>query len=380
MSKLVDIGDYRRAARRALPRILYDYVEGGSQAETTLRRNHAGFDDWWLRSRVLRQNADVSIETEVLGTRIALPVMIAPTGGSSLLWPRGEEEVARAAHDKRTIMSVSCCSILTMEEIAAAAPGPKWLQIFLFSDRGLTTEFLDRAKAAGYTGITVTVDAFVGPIRWRDLRNGFSLTQKLTPKVLLDGAMHPSWVWRMKGQPRPTIRNFAKRTGNDLSDLVTFIGSFQSLSTGWDELQWLRSRWDGPLIVKGILHPDDAKEAVRCGADAIQVSNHGGRQLDGSLAAIDALPEIAEAIQGQVELYLDGGITRGTDVVKAIALGADACLIGRSHLWGLATAGRAGVGAVLDILAAEIKNALESGGWKSLAELNRDSVRQLGAG
>lgn len=377
MSKLVSVGDYRRAARRVLPWILYDYIEGGSQAETTLDRNYAGFDDWWLRSRVLRQNAGVSIETDVLGTRIALPVMIAPTGGSSLFWPRGEEEVARAAHDKRTIMSVSCCSILTMEEIAAAAPGPKWLQVFLFNDRGLTTEFLDRAKAAGYTGITVTVDAFVGPIRWRDMRNGFSLTQKITPGVALDGAMHPAWVWRMKNQPRPTLGNFTARAGKDLSNLVTFIGSFQDLATGWDELAWLRSQWDGPLIVKGILHPEDAKEAVRCGADAVQVSNHGGRQLDTTLAAIDALPEIADAVEGKAQIYLDGGVTRGVDVVKAIALGATACLIGRSHLWGLATAGRVGVGAVLDILATEITNALESGGWKSLEELNRDSVKRL---
>ncbi|WP_431280851.1 alpha-hydroxy acid oxidase [Humitalea sp. 24SJ18S-53] len=376
-ASLVTVADYARAAQRRLPRMLSDFVAGGAMGETTLRRNSDGFGTWWLRQRAFRSSPDVQAGREVFGTRLRIPVIIAPTGASGLLWPAGEAEVARAAAEFGTVMSVSAGSIQSMEEIAAAAPGPRWLQLFLYKDRGLTLEFLQRAKAAGYGAICVTTDCPVHGMRERDVRNGFTINPRLTLSTMLDAALHAGWWLRMMGRPPMSMRNFEGRATGGISDMAAYIASVLDPAVTWDDLSWLRSQWDGPLIVKGLVHPDDAREAVQRGADAIQVSNHGGRQLDTGLASIDALPAIVEALGGSVPVFLDGGVTRGTDVLKAVALGATAVLIGRAHLYGLAVAGRRGVRAILDILEQEMRNAMTIGGWRDLAALDRDAVMRL---
>lgn len=370
----VSVDDYRRVARRRLPHAIYEFVEGGAQGEASLRRNSEGFDDLALVGRVLRQNDKCSLVTTVLGREISLPVMIAPTGGSGVLWPDGELATARAAASRDTIMIASACSVLSLEDIASASQGPKWLQTFPFSDRGLSREFLDRGEAAGYEALVVTLDAPVQARRPRDLRNKFSLDQRLTLANIADIAMHWRWWVRMIGQPRPGVKNFEHRVSGGMADLAKYIASFQDLSVGWDELRWLRENTSRPIVVKGIAHPDDARIATECGAQAIVVSNHGGRQFDGGLGTIDILPSIVDAVGDTAEVYLDGGITRGGDVMKAIALGARACLVGRSHLWGLASAGQKGVEAILDIFAAEMRNLMQLGGWSSPSDLGRDSL------
>lgn len=375
--QLVNVEDYRKAARQALPRILYDFVAGHALNGQTGIRNREGFGDWWLNGHSFRGTSNPDIRTNLLGHQLELPVLIAPTGCSGLLWPRGEAEVASAAERAGTIMQVSAGSILSMEDIAAVGQGPKWLQIFLYRDRGLTREFLQRAQAAGFSGIVVTTDAPVHGRREQDSRNGFAIDQRLTISSLIDAALHYKWWLRMARQPRFSMANFAGRSDGDMNNMAAYIASVLDPDITWDDLCWLRSEWQGPLIVKGILQPNDALKAVACGADAIQISNHGGRQLDGTRAAIDALPAIADTLNGKVPILLDGGIDRGTSVVKAVALGASACVIGRAHLWGLAVAGGKGVSAIFDVLRDEIINAMIIGGWKSLPELNRNSVTTM---
>lgn len=376
-SRLVNVEDYRQAAQKMLPRALYDFVAGYALNGQTGRRNHSAYDDWWLRARSFASTADPDISIELLGHRIDIPVLVAPTGCSGLLWPAGEARVAEATTRANTIMEVSAGSILSMEDIAAGGSGPKWLQIFLYRDRSLTSEFIARAKAAGYTGIVVTTDAPVHGRREQDYRNGFAIDQRLSLATMFDAALHYRWWLRMVGQPRFGMANFAQRSDGDMNDMASYIASVLDPDVTWDDLSWLRSEWNGSLIVKGILDPRDAREAIARGADAIQISNHGGRQLDSTLSCLDALPAIADAVEGHVPILIDGGIDRGTSVLKAIALGAAACVIGRSHLWGLAVAGGNGVSAILDIFRTEIINAMVIGGWKSLAELDRNSITRI---
>lgn len=383
-SRLISIEDYRLAARKILPRVLYDFVAGHALNGRTGMRNQSGFNEWWLRSRSFASTANPDISVDLLGHRMDIPVLIAPTGCSGLLWPGGEALTAAAAARANTIMQVSAGSILSMEDIAAGGNGPKWLQIFLYRDRGLTREFVSRARDAGYSGIIVTTDAPTHGRREQDYRNGFAIDQRLSLANLLDVVRHYQWWCRMIGHPRFGMANFAGRSGGNMNDMASYIANVLDPDVTWDDLSWLRSEWDGALILKGVLDPVDACEAISRGVDAIQVSNHGGRQLDGALACIDALPGIAEAVQGRIPILLDGGIDRGTSVLTAMALGASACVIGRSHLWGLAVAGGHGVGAILDVLKAEILNAMTIGGWKSLGDLDSESITRtparLGAG
>ena len=251
--RLHTVAAYEAAARRVLPRVLYDFVAGGALDERTRQRNAAGFDDWWLRPRGLRSSAQVSLETMLGGQAAGLPLILAPTGASGILWPRGEAETARAAAAMGAVMQVSAGSILTMEEIAAAAPGRKWLQLFLYKDRGLTREFLQRAAAAGYEGIVVTTDAPVHGRRERDRRNGFSIDPRLHPRTALDLALHPRWWLRMLGQPRLVMGNFAGRATGGMLDMAAYIASVLDPDASWEDFSWLRQEWPGLLVVKGVL-------------------------------------------------------------------------------------------------------------------------------
>jgi L-lactate dehydrogenase (cytochrome)/(S)-mandelate dehydrogenase len=362
----------REMARRRLPRMVFDMVDGAAGDENTMRRNEAALADIVLLPTTLEGAGTRNQSVELFGHRLPSPIIIGPTGLAGLLWPRAEIAAARAAHRFGTIYTVSHASTSTIEEIAAAAPGPKWMQVFLYKDRGITADFVARAGSAGYSGLVLTVDNQVVAGRDRDARNGMMFPIRLRARNVLDLASRPGWLWRMRRAPNPTFVNYGARTS---------LGAFGPLmieqldpSVTWKDAEWVRGLWKGPMIMKGLLHPREAVEAQKRGIDAIVVSNHGGRQLDGAIASIEALPAIVDAIGGKLPILVDGGFRRGVDVVKALALGAKAVLIGRPHLWGVACAGEAGVHWVLELYRREIDRALALGSWDGLDRLDRSII------
>jgi L-lactate dehydrogenase (cytochrome) len=376
--RLVTVEDFRREARRRLPRMLFDFVDGAAGDEVTARRNRERFEGFALRGRVLEPVAARDQGVELFGRRLPSPVLIAPTGSSGLLWPRGEAEVARAASQAGTVMCLSAGATLSIEEVAEAAAGPKWLQLFIYRDRGITRAFAERAQAAGYEALVVTVDCPVLGQRDRDLRNGFTIDPKLSLGTLVDAVLRPHWWLRMARTPKVTFRNFEPYGARGIVDMAAYISGLVDPGVGWPDLEWLRGVWSGPLVIKGPLRAEDARKAVALGCDAIQLSNHGGRQLDQGLATIDLLPEVVAAVEALVPVLLDGGVRRGSDVLKALALGARAVLVGRAHLWGLAVAGEVGVRRVLEILAREIDLAMAVGGWPDLGALGPAALVPVG--
>ena len=362
----------RRLAQKRLPRMVFDMVDGAAGDEITMRRNEAALAAIELMPKVLEGAPTRDQSVELFGVRLPSPIIIGPTGLAGLLWPHAELAAARAAARFGTIYSTSHASTSTIEEIGAATPGPKWMQVFLYKDRGLTAEFAARAAAAGYRGLILTVDNQVTAGRDRDARNGMSFPLRWGALSMVDFMSRPGWLLRMMETPQPTFVNYGARIS---------IGAFGPLmaeqldpSVGWSDVEWLRGQWRGPLLVKGLLHPDEARQAQKLGADAVIVSNHGGRQLDGAVASISALTGIADAVGASTPVLIDGGFRRGVDVVKALALGARAVLIGRPHLWGVACAGEEGVYWVLELYRREIDRALALGSWDSIGRLSRDIV------
>jgi L-lactate dehydrogenase (cytochrome) len=377
LTKQGNIWEIRKAARRRLPSPLFDFMEGGGEDEWTLRRNIAAFDDWCLLPRTLVDVAKIDTTTTVLGHKIDWPVMLGPTGMSRVFHNDGEMAIARAAAKAGTIYTLSTMSTFSMEEVATAAPAPKWFQVYCLRDRELTRDFLTRAKASGYTGLVVTVDVPVPANRERDRRSGMTIPPKLTIASTIKSAMRPGWVFDYLTNRPPVLANVVHKTSVGSSDAVSLTDHVHRLfdpSVTWKDLEWMVGEWDGPLIIKGILHPEDAKNAHAIGAKAIIISNHGGRQLDGASSSLDALPRIADAVGADIELLLDGGIRRGTHVLKALALGATACLIGRAYLYGLCAGGEAGVSRALTVLRAEIARDMALMGACSIAEVTRDKV------
>jgi L-lactate dehydrogenase (cytochrome) len=377
LTKQGNIWEIREAARRRLPSPLFDFMEGGGEDEWTLRRNIAAFDDWCLLPRTLVDVAEIDTTTTVLGQKIDWPVMLGPTGMSRVFHNDGEMAIARAAAKAGTIYTLSTMSTFSMEEVAAAAPAPKWFQVYCLRDRELTRDFLTRAKASGYTGLVVTVDVPVPANRERDRRSGMTIPPKLTLASTIKSAMRPGWVFDYMTNKPPVLANVVHKTSVGSSDAVSLTDHVHRLfdpSVTWKDVEWMVGEWDGPLIIKGILHPEDAKNAHAIGAKAVIVSNHGGRQLDGSSSSLDALPRIADAVGKDIELLLDGGIRRGTHVLKALALGATACLIGRAYLYGLCAGGEAGVSRVLTLLRAEIARDMALMGTREIAEVTRDRI------
>lgn len=324
----VTVDDFEPVARELLPKDVYDYFAGGAGDEWTLRENRAAFDRWVIRPRMLAGVAERDLSTEVLGTRVAFPVLVAPWAYQRLAHPDGELATARACEDAGTIMVVSSTAVDHLEDIAAASGGPKWWQLYLFSDRGFTGDMLQRVVAAGYGAVCFTVDLPVIGLRHRDTRNEFLM-----------------------------------QVGLPQDDLVF------DPNISWADIAWIRERAALPLLVKGIMTAEDARIALDHGVDGIVVSNHGGRQLDGVAAGVTVLPEVVEAVGGRVPVLVDGGIRRGTDVLKALALGAAAVLVGRPTCWGLAVAGEQGVAEVLGILRAELENAMALAGVRSVVEI-----------
>ena len=352
-SSPVNLLEYRAAAREVLPRMVYDYYAGGSWDEVTLRRNRSAWDEIRLAYRVLRDVSGRDPATTVLGRRLAMPVIVAPTAFHQMAHPEGEVATARAAGNAGTAMIVSTLSNRPIEQVTAAATGPVWFQLYVYKDRGATRELIARAEAAGCDALVLTVDAQIWGRRERDVRSGFSLPDDLEMSNLVADK-----------------RSLPAGVGG--SGLAAYVESMFDPALAWRDLEWLRSLTRLPLVLKGIVHPDDARLAEERGVDAIVVSNHGGRQVDTAPATIEALPPVLDALHGHCEVWLDGGVRRGSDVVKALALGARAVAIGRPVLWGLAVDGQAGVERVLALLRDELDTVMGLCGASTVADLGPD--------
>jgi isopentenyl diphosphate isomerase/L-lactate dehydrogenase-like FMN-dependent dehydrogenase len=373
--RLYSVDEARRVARRALPRPIFDFVDGGAEDERTLRRNEAAFADLTLLPRPLDGTTARDQSLSLFGRRLSLPVIVGPTGLSGLLWPDGELASARAVAGAGSAYCLSHASTCTIEDLPALGDAPRWMQVFMYRDRGLTRDFAERAQAAGYDALVLTTDNQVLGNRERDLRNGFSIPPRFTAASTLGMATRAPWLWRMRGRREVTFANYVGTVGaSDIRSLAARMAGLLDPAASWADVAWLRGVWRGPLLLKGVLHPDEAKRAVAEGIDGVVASNHGGRQLDGAVSSIEALPAVVAAVAGRIPVLVDGGVRRGADVVKALALGAAACLIGRPHLWGLAVAGEAGVAVVLDTYRREIDRVMALGGWDDLAAINRNAI------
>ena len=357
----LNIDEYASSAATCLPQMVYDYYEGGAEDEVSVLENRRAWQRMALKPRVLVDVRQRDLTTTVLGQQIAFPILTAPCGFNALAHPDGELAVARAATAAGTIQVVSTAATYSLEEVAAAAPnGIRWFQLYCYRDRGITRSLVERAAAAGYRALCLTVDApFVGR-RERDIRNRFGLP--------------PGLRWKnLEAHGFDTMD-----AGGDGSALKKYIENIWDAGLTWEAVEWLRDLSPLPLVLKGILTAEDARLAVAHGAKGIVVSNHGGRQLDGAVSTASVLREIVEAVAGQAEVYVDGGIRRGTDVMKALALGARAVLIGRPYLWGLAVDGEAGVARVLELLRAELDLSMGLSGMPTLASISHNTVTAHG--
>lgn len=373
------IGELRAAARRRVPRVVFDYVDGAAGDEVTAAGNVAALRAIELRPRVLADVSQVDTATSVLGQPVTLPLLGAPMGLAGLLHPAGEVALARALGAAGSISVLAAMASCPIEEVAAAVRGPVWFQMYIWRDRGLVQEMLQRAWAAGLPVLVLTVDVPCAGNRDRDRRNGFSIPPRVTMRALAGGLAHPGWSYRFARRPRISWGNLPSDGGaaHQVRGAATLSAQTNrqfDASATWDDLAWFRDRWAGPLVVKGILRAEDARRAVQLGADAVAVSNHGGRQLDGAPPAIRALPAVADAVGADAEVYVNGGIRRGADIVKALALGARACLAGRPLAYGLGAAGEAGARRAVEILRAELRTALALAGCPSVHEIDASWV------
>jgi L-lactate dehydrogenase (cytochrome) len=375
--RLACVDDYRLAARARLPRILFDYIDGGAYAEQTLAANVADLGAVKLRQRVLRDVSKLSMSTELFGQNLSMPVVLAPVGIAGMYARRGEVQAARAAQAASvpfTLSTVSLCSIAEVAESAA----PPWFQLYMLRDRGFMAEMLASAREAACPVLVFTVDLPVPGARYRDARNGMaadSFTARL--RQARDALARPGWMWDVWANGRPLIPGNVASVAPDLKSLTqfwTWIGRNFDPSVTWKDIDWVRERWPGPLVIKGVLDPEDAREAARIGADGLVVSNHGGRQLDGVASGIAALPAVADAVGGRMTVLMDGGVRSGLDVLRALALGAKACLIGRAWAYALGARGEAGVAHMLQILRSELRVAMSLTGCTDIREADRGLV------
>ena len=372
MARAATIADLRRMARRRAPRAVFDYVDGAAESELSLRRARQAFRRVEFRPRVLRDVTRVDPSTRILGRPASLPLALGPTGFTRMMHQAGEPAVARAAAAAGLPYALSTLGTTSPEDLAAAVPeGSKWFQLYLWRDRGASSALLDRVRAGGFDALVLTVDTPVGGARLRDVRNGLTIPPALTPRTLADMALHPRW-WLDVLSTEPLRFASLRSTEGTVAELID--RTFDAAVT-LDDLDWLRATWSGPLIVKGVQTAEDATAVVDRGADAVVISNHGGRQLDRAPTPLEELPAVVEAVGDRCEVYLDGGITNGGDVVAAVALGARGALIGRAYLYGLMAGGAAGVERALQILRTEVVRTLQLLGVQNLAELDASRVR-----
>lgn len=371
--------DYRELARRRLPRFLFDYLDGGSYAEVTLRRNSQALEQIAFRQRVLRDVSRLELSTELFGQKLAMPVGLGPVGFAGMCARRGEVQAARAAHAAGIPFCLSTMALCSLEEVTAGVTQPFWFQFYMMRDRGFMRELMARARRLGCTALLFTVDAPVGSARYRDIRSGLMGSAGLRAVVgrLWQAMQHPAWAWDVGLTGRPhTLGNFASVLAGKsrLNDSIAWIGANLEPGICWKDLDFIRSEWTGPLIIKGVLDVEDAREAVKLGADGLVVSNHGGRQLDGVLSTAEALPPIADAVGADLTLLVDGGVRSGLDVVRMLALGAKGVLLGRAWAYALAGAGERGVTHLLKLIEAEMRAAMALGGVSRVAAIDRQAL------
>ena len=375
MSRPVNVADYREAARRRLPKILFDYVDGAAYAEQTLAANTADFQALKLRQRILKDVSKISLKTELFGQALNMPLLLGPIGMAGMYARRGETQAARAAKAAGIPFCLSSLTICDVDEVAAVEP--PWFQLYMLKDRGFMVEYLARATAAKCPVLLFTVDLPVPGTRYRDMRSGLSGPPQAFAglKRVWDGITHPDWLWDVQINGTPHVfGNIAAAVpeAKGLGDFWGWIGRNFDASITWDDIAWVRQHWAGPIVIKGILDADDAREAVKVGVDGIVVSNHGGRQLDGAPSTISVMPAIKDAVGDDMTLLLDCGIRSGLDVVKAMASGADACLIGRAWAWALGARGEAGVSHVISVIKAEMLVALALTGCTDVKAVGRE--------
>ncbi|QEH45317.1 alpha-hydroxy-acid oxidizing protein [Aggregatibacter actinomycetemcomitans] len=371
--------DYREAARRKVPPFMFHYADGGSYAEQTLKRNVNDLENIALRQRVLKDMSQLDTQIKLFGEKLSIPAILAPVGALGMYARRGEVQAAKAAASRNIPFTLSTVSICSIEEVAPKIDRPMWFQLYVLKDRGFMRNALERAKAAGCSTLVFTVDMPTPGARYRDMHSGMSGPYKEIRRII-QGITHPFWAWDVgvKGKPH-TLGNVSHYMGKQigLDDYIGWLTENFDPSISWKDLEWIREFWDGPMIIKGILDPKDAKDAVLFGADGIVVSNHGGRQLDGVLSSARALPPIAEAVKGEIKILADSGIRNGLDIVRMIALGADACMIGRSFVYALGAAGQLGVENMLDIFKKEMHVAMTLTSNQKISDITKDALVDL---
>ncbi|MFO1013712.1 MAG: L-lactate dehydrogenase [Caulobacteraceae bacterium] len=372
---LASVSDYREAARRRLPKVLYDYIDGGSYAEVTAANNVHHLNELSLRQRVLKDVSKLSMSVEVFGQQLSMPIILSPVGLAGMYARRGEVQAARAAKAAGLPFSLSTVGVCSIEEVTEAV-APPWFQLYMVRDRGFMADVLARAKAAKCPALLFTVDLPVPGARYRDTRNGMiAATAAAKINQAIDGISHPAWLWDVQINGAPHSLGTVAPAATNLKTINQFwgwIGRNFDPSVTWNDIAWVRQHWDGPIILKGILDVEDAREAVKAGVEGLVVSNHGGRQLDGAPSSIRALPAIADAVGNDLTVLFDGGVRSGLDVLKAMASGAKACLIGRAWAFALGARGEAGVTHMLGIMRQELRMAMSLTGCTDVREAGRD--------
>src|SRR6266699_2444069 len=376
--RVLNIEDLRRAAKRRLPRVVFDYIDGGAETEWTLRANCRAFEAVTLRPRGAIATPVCEMGTTVLGTSLTMPLILAPVGSCRLMYPRGEEAAARAAGEAGIICALSTLSGCRVEDVAAASGGPMWYQLYLVGGRDCALGGIDRARKAGFSALVVTIDAPVAGFRERDLRNGAKelLSGKLVPMLPFVNQLlvRPRWLTALLADGGLMKFENVVIPGKGPMLYADVTAALEQSVVTWDDLKWIREAWNGPVVIKGIHTPEDARRAVDMGADALVVSNHGGRQLDGVAPTLRVLPEVVAAVGDRIEVLLDGGIRRGSDIIKALCLGARAVMVGRAYAYGLGVAGGLGVARAIEILRTDLVRTLKLLGCASIDELDQSYI------
>ena len=383
LQKAASIEDLRKMARRRLPGGVFDYIDGGAEDEVAMDRNTRGFRDMEFVPRVLRDMGTVDTTGTILGRDVPFPLILAPTGFTRIAHPPGELAVARAAERAGLPYSLSTMGTRSVEEVAAVSDGSKWFQVYVWRDKGLLKDMILRAGEAGFDVLCITVDAAMLGRRERDVRRGFTLPPKMGINIFFEGMIRPSWSLRFAFSEPISFANVAGNTNIDGStavDLAAFMNEQFDPALSWEDVEWMRSLWDGPVLVKGVQSVADAVIARDRGLDGIVLSNHGGRQLDSAPSIIELVQPVAEAVGGDLDIVCDGGVRRGSDIVKAVALGATSCMIGRPYLYGLAAAGEEGVDWVIEHLRTGMKRDMALCGAASVAELTPDLIYRAETG
>ena len=381
IERCYNIAELRKLAKRNMPAPMFHYIDGAADDEWTLRRNTGAFDGVEFLPRALVDVSTIDMSTTLFGRKIDWPFFCAPTALQRLFHHEGEGGTARAAHASGTIFSLSSVSSTNIEDASKLSPGPKVFQVYMFRDRGLSREFVQRARDSGYVALQLTVDVTVSGNRERDIVTGMTVPPKLALMSLIDIAMKPKWVYKHLTTPKIEVANIAHRPppGSDkLGGIIQFLNAQIDRSITWKDAEWMIKEWGGPFAIKGIMRGEDAKRAADIGASAVMVSNHGGRQLDFSPAPFDVLKEVVDAVGDRLEVILDGGVRRGTHILKALALGARACSAGRPHLYGLGAGGEAGVHQALKILKTELARDMALLGCPNVRAIDPSFVRRVG--